>query len=55
MNVMATETRDAARIHDASHKVVTLHPILVRGPVGKVHKRGLTQLVLFEPPVVLKI
>src|SRR6202012_1443479 len=38
MNVVATETGDAARIHQALHEVIPLHAVLVGGSVGKVRE-----------------
>jgi hypothetical protein len=54
VHVVAAETRDAARIHQALDEVVPLHPVLVAGCVGKVRERRLTELVLFEFPEVLQ-
>ena len=55
VDVVATEAGDAARIHNALHKVVALHSILVRSPVGEVSERLLAQLILFQFPEVLEI
>ncbi len=52
VNVVAAETAHAVRVHGALHKVVTLHAVLVRGSVREVGKRLLSQLVLFELPVI---
>ena len=38
MNIVATETGDAAGVHDALHEVVALHPVLVRRAIGKVRE-----------------
>ena len=55
VNVVATGARDAVRVHDAGHKIVALHAVLVRRAVGKVSERGLARFVLFEFPVILEI
>ena len=53
MHVVASETSHAMCIHLAGDKIISLHPVLVRGAVGKVCKGGIAQLVLFQPPVIL--
>ena len=55
MNVVAARTRHAVTGHHALHEVVALHPILVRGAVGKVGERRLAELVILEPPEVSEV
>jgi hypothetical protein len=55
VHVVATETRDAPGIHDARYKIVALHSILMRGAIRKMRERLLTELVLFQLPVILQI
>jgi hypothetical protein len=38
VNAVAIETRDAAPIHHALHKVIALHPVFVGGAVGEIKK-----------------
>ena len=54
MDVMAAEASDAAGVHNALHEVVTLHAVLVAGPVGKVGKTLLAGLGFFQVPKVLE-
>ena len=53
--IVATEALYSMRIHHALHKIVTLHPVLMRCAVGKVHKVCLAERVLFELPVILQL
>src|SRR5262249_18334810 len=55
VHVMATEAGDSTPVHDTLNKVITLHAILVTGPVGEMHKVGLTQFMLFETPEVFQV
>jgi hypothetical protein len=55
MCVMATETCNAASIHDALHEVVPLHPVLARRSVGEIRKAGLTKRVVFQHPEILQL
>ena len=52
MYVMTTEARHTTAIHQALDEIITLHAILVARAVGKMHKIGLAQLVIFEPPEI---
>ena len=54
MHIMAGRTRDSVPVHDALHKVVALHAILVRGAVGEVVERRLTEGAVLELPEVLQ-
>jgi hypothetical protein len=42
-------------VHDALHKVIALHPVLVCGSVREVRECGLIQGDVFELPIVLKM
>jgi len=49
---MTTHPSHAAGVHEALHEVVTSHPVLVRGAVGKMSKGQIAQLMVFEIPKV---
>src|SRR6202045_2877031 len=51
---MATEAGHPASVHNALHKIIPLHPVLMRGAVGKVREAGLAQRVLFQLPKILQ-
>ena len=53
--IVATETRDAARVHEALNEIVPLHAVLVRGPVGEVREAHFTKLVLLQSPEVRQV
>ena len=55
VRIVATETRDAARIHEALNEIVALHAILVSGAVSKMREGCSPELVLLEPPEILEI
>jgi len=55
MNIVATEAGHAARIHQTVHKIVALHPILVRGTIGEVRERRLAQLMILQLPVIVEL
>ena len=55
VRIVATETRDAARVHEALNEIVALHAVLVRGPVGKMREARFAELVLFKQPKISKI
>jgi hypothetical protein len=48
-------TRNATAIHQALHKIVALHPVLVRGAVRKMGECGLSKRVLLERPEIAKM
>ena len=50
VRIMATETRDAARVHEALNEIVALHAVLVSRAVGKMCEAGFAELVLFKLP-----
>jgi hypothetical protein len=54
MHIMAGRTRDSVPVHDALHKVVALHAILVRGAVWEVVKACLPERAVLELPEVLQ-
>ena len=54
VRIVAAETGDAARIHQALNEIVALHAVLVRGAVRKMREARFTELVLFEPPKIRK-
>jgi hypothetical protein len=53
--VMTGCARYSALVHNALHKVVTLHAVLVGGSVGEVEERCLAESVIFKLPVVLEM
>ena len=53
--IVATETRDAARIHQALNEIVALHAVLVGRAVGEMREARFAELVLFEPPKIRKV
>lgn len=53
VNVVAVETGDAATIHNALHKVIALHSVLVGGTIRVVKEvRGFSERVVFQFPVI---
>ena len=52
MRIVTTEAGDAAGIHQTVDEVVSLHAVLVPGPVREMGEGGLAELVLFELPVI---
>ena len=52
VHVMATETGDAAIIHQALDEVVALHAVLMGRRVGEVGEGGLAELVLLQSPEI---
>ena len=54
-HIMTVKARDAACVHNTSHEVVHLHPILVRGTARELRVRRLTELVFVEVPEALQI
>ena len=48
MRIVTTEAGDAPPVHQALHKVVALHPILVSGAIGKMRERRFADLVLLD-------
>src|SRR5215472_14755846 len=55
VRIVASKTRNAAAIHQALHKIVALHPVLVRGAVRKMGECGLSKRVFLEAPKVAKM
>ena len=55
VRIVATETRDAARVHEALNEIVALHAVLVRGAVGKMREARFAELVLFKLPKIRKV
>jgi signal transduction histidine kinase len=55
VRIVTIEAGDAARVHEARDEVVSLHAILMRGPVGKVGKARLSELVLLQLPEVRQL
>src|SRR5215216_550021 len=55
MRVVAARARHTARIHQALHEIVTLHPVLVAGSIGEMSEGRLAGLMLFQLPEIAKI
>ena len=55
VRIVATETGDAARVHEALNEIVALHAVLVRGAVGKMREARFAELVLFKLPKIRKV
>ena len=55
VHVMAGSAGNTVLIHDALHKVVALHPVLMRGSVWEVRECCLTQGDVIEFPEVLQM
>ena len=53
--IVATETRDAARVHEALNEIVPLHAVLVGGPIGEVREAYFSKLVLLQSPEVRQV
>ena len=55
MRIVARKASDATGVHQALHKIVALHAVLVGGAIGKVGKGGFAEFVFLELPVVCQI
>src|SRR5581483_6832695 len=55
MHIVAGETGDSARVHDACYEIVALHPVLVSSAVGEMGKCSLAELVFFKLPELAQI
>lgn len=55
VHIMAREAGDAATIHHALHKIVSLHAIFVGGAVGIMRESSFAQSVLFELPKIAQV
>src|SRR5450631_3496891 len=49
---MATDARDTAGIHQALHKIIALHAILVRSAIRKMSEREIAKFVILELPKI---
>lgn len=52
VRIVTRGTGDFMPVHDALHKIVTLHSILARGAVGKIVEVGLTECAVLQLPIV---
>ena len=52
MRIMATETSDAACIHQTGREVIALHAIFVSGTIRKMREGCVAQLMFFQLPEV---
>ena len=55
VRIVATETRDAACVHEALNEIVALHAVLVSSAVGKMREARFAELVLFKLPKIRKV
>ena len=55
MRIVAAEAGHPTPVHHALHKIISLHPIFVRGAVGEVREGRLAQRVLFQLPKILQV
>jgi hypothetical protein len=55
MHIVAGRACDTVLVHHALHKVITLHPVLMRGSVREVRERRMTHGDVFELPVVCQM
>ena len=53
VDVVAVKARDSAPVHDALHKIISLHAVLMRRTVRKMREAELAQRVIFELPVIV--
>ena len=55
MHIMAGRAGDTVFVHDALHKVVALHPVLVCGSICEVSERRLAQGDVFKLPIIFQV
>ena len=55
MHVVAGRAGDTVLVHDALHKVIALHAVLVGGSVREVGERRLAQFDVFQLPIILEV
>lgn len=55
MHIVAVKTGDAAAVHNALRKIISLHAILVRRAVRKMRETQLAERVILELPVIPQI
>ena len=55
VDIVATEATHAVGVHRALHEIVALHAVLMRGAIGEMSERLLTQLVFFQLPEIFKV
>ena len=55
MGIVATETGDAACIHQALNEIIALHAVLVGGAIGEMSKCERTEHVRLELPKVREV
>src|ERR1700757_3319363 len=55
MNIVAGEAGNAAAVHQALHKIIALHTVLVSGAIGEMGESGLAQRVFFKLPEIAKV
>ena len=55
VNIVATGAGNSVLVHDTLHKVVALHPVLVRRAVREIVEGQLSQRVILQLPEVLEL
>jgi hypothetical protein len=55
VDIMTTETGDSATVHQALHKVVSLHAVFVGCTIGKMVEAKIAQFVIFQLPEIMEI
>jgi hypothetical protein len=52
VGIVAAETRDAARVHQALYEIGALHTVFVCCPIGEMSERQLAQFVILQLPEI---
>ena len=55
VHIVTTEAGHTTPIHQALHKVISLHPVLMARAIREMCKRGFSQLVFLKFPEVFKV
>ena len=55
VRIVASETRDAVRVHQAGDKIVSLHAVLVRRAIREMREGSFAELVIFQLPKIAQI
>lgn len=55
MHVVAGEASNSAPVHDALHKIISLHPVLMRRAIREMREGSLAKGDVFELPIILKV
>lgn len=55
VSIVAGVAGDASAVHEALHKIIALHAVLVAGAIREMREGGLAELVVFELPIIGKV